>query len=592
MTDDSRAPGGATPDDGRVHGPNAGDEDAAPSLTDQLLVSGPPRYEGMAPPDPGASSYGEEGRPYGSVGVPSQGGPTTMPDQDGLPGLEQGGPGYAPQGGQPGLDDGRPGYVGQNGRPGLEQGGPGYAPQGGQPGLDDGRPGYVGQNGWPGLDEGRPAYTGQGAPAYGQGGRPGEQQGPPRPIFTPHNQPQPSPVPYAWGTPPGGPGGTGPNWAPVPSVRPSERSGPVMGVFVAVAVAVALIAGALGAGIGVVATRNSGPRSVDLGGGSTTGAKNRDPGSVAGIAKRVVPSVVMIKVANATEGGAGTGFIVNGGYIVTNNHVVAPAAQGGTMQVVFNDGKTTSASIIGRDPNSDIAVIKPGSLDGRPALLLGDSDGIAVGDPVIAIGSPLGLAGTVTTGIVSALNRPVTTSGESGESAYISAVQTDAAINPGNSGGPLVDSQGRVIGVNSAIATLGGQSLGGDKQQSGSIGLGFAIPSNQVKRVAEQLIKGGKVTHPIIGACMDMSYQGSGARIATSGSATQCKGGTITPGGPAEKAGLKAGDVITSFGGKPIGGADELIVAIRSKSPGDTVPVVYTRAGQSRTVQLTLAAGN
>ncbi|MEV5747495.1 hypothetical protein AB0L00_06720, partial [Actinoallomurus sp. NPDC052308] len=161
MTDDSRAPGGATPDDGRVHGPNAGDEDAAPSLTDQLLVSGPPRYEGMAPPDPEASSYGEEGRPYGSAGVPSQGGPTTMPDQDGRPGLEQAGPGYAAQGGQPGLDEGRPAYAGQNGRPGLEQGGPGYAPQNGQPGLDEGRPAYAGQNGRPGLEQGGPGYAPQ-----------------------------------------------------------------------------------------------------------------------------------------------------------------------------------------------------------------------------------------------------------------------------------------------------------------------------------------------------------------------------------------------------------------------------------------------
>ncbi|MCO5972002.1 trypsin-like peptidase domain-containing protein [Actinoallomurus soli] len=591
MTDDSRAPGGSAPDDGRVRGPNTGDEDGTLSLTDQLLVSGPPRYEGMAPPDPGASSaYGEDGRPYGPAGGSGQGGPTTPPEQNGRPGFGQGGPGYAGQGGSAGFEQGGPGYTGQNGSAGYEPSPPGFAGQGGSAGFEQGGPGYTGQNGSPGAEEGRQAY-GQGAPAYGYGGRPGEQ-GAPRPIFTPHDQPPPSSVPYAWGTPPGGPGGTTPNWAPVPPVRPNERSGPVMGVFVAVAVAVALIAGALGAGIGVVATRDSGPKAVDLGGGSSTGAKNRAPGSVAGIARRVVPSVVMIKVANATEGGAGTGFIVNGGYIVTNNHVVAPAAQGGTMQVVYNDGKTTSASIVGRDPNSDIAVIKPATLDGRPALLLGDSDGIAVGDPVIAIGSPLGLAGTVTTGIVSALNRPVTTSGESGESAYISAVQTDAAINPGNSGGPLVDSQGRVIGVNSAIATLGGQTLGGDKQQSGSIGLGFAIPSNQVKRVAEQLIKGGKVTHPIIGACMDMSYQGNGARISTSGSATQCKGGAITPGGPAEKAGLKAGDVITSFAGKAIGGADELIVAIRSKSPGDTVPVVFTRGGQSRTVQLTLAAGN
>jgi putative serine protease PepD len=373
---------------------------------------------------------------------------------------------------------------------------------------------------------------------------------------------------------------------------PRERRNPAMSVFV---VMVALVAAALGAGVGVIASGGGGDRggSVDLGGGATsTGSKNRDPGSIAGIARRLVPSVVMIKVSNGAEGGAGTGFIVRGGYIVSNNHVVAAAVNGGSMQVVFNDGRTTTASVVGHDPNSDIAVIKPAALGNRPALTLGNSDDLAVGDPVIAIGSPLGLAGTVTTGIVSALNRPVSTSGQGGESAYINAVQTDAAINPGNSGGPLVDAQGRVIGVNSAIATLGNQALGNDKQQSGSIGLGFAIPSNQVKRVAEQLISSGKATHPVIGACIDMSFQGGGARIATADSPTQCKGGTVVPGGPAQKAGLKPGDVISSFGGKPIAGSDELIVAIRSKAPGDTVQIAYTRGGQRTTVQLTLGAGN
>jgi putative serine protease PepD len=276
---------------------------------------------------------------------------------------------------------------------------------------------------------------------------------------------------------------------------------------------------------------------------------------------------------------------------VTNNHVVAPAVSGGNMQVVFNDGKTTTATVVGHDPTSDIAVIKPGTLAGRKALTLGNSDALAVGDPVIAIGSPLGLAGTVTTGIVSALNRPVSTSGEGGESAFINAVQTDAAINPGNSGGPLVDSKGEVIGVNSAIATLGSQTLGSDKQQSGSIGLGFAIPSNQVKKVAEQLINGGKATHAVIGACIDMSYQGGGARIATDGSQT-CKGGTIVPGGPAQKAGLKAGDIITSFDAKPISGSDQLIMAIRAKSPGQRVQIAYTRGSQRSTTMLTLGAGN
>jgi putative serine protease PepD len=440
-----------------------------------------------------------------------------------------------------------------------------------------------------------------------------------RPAFSPHHydqqqrqqQPQHQPPSYdqqqraaspsyGWNAqqPPGGgfpgqPGQQGPNWAPVPGPPPRERRGPSTGLFLIVSVVVALLAGALGAGIGVMATGDR-TGTVDLGGGkstSSTGAKNRDPGSVAGIAQRLVPSVVMIKVSNGTEGGAGTGFVVHGGYIVTNNHVVAPAVGGGTMQVVFSDGKTTTATVVGHDPTSDIAVIKPGTLAGRKALTLGNSDAMAVGDPVIAIGSPLGLAGTVTTGIVSALNRPVSTSGEGGESAFINAVQTDAAINPGNSGGPLVDSRGEVIGVNSAIATLGSQSLGSDKQQSGSIGLGFAIPSNQVKKVAEQLINNGKATHAVIGACIDMAYQGGGARIATDGSQT-CKSGTIVPGGPAEKAGLKAGDIITSFDGRPISGSDELIMAIRAKSPGDRVQVAYTRGSQRSTTLLTLGAGN
>jgi putative serine protease PepD len=430
--------------------------------------------------------------------------------------------------------------------------------------------------------------------------------GPPRPAFTPHQyeppqyqqpygqqqQPPPQTAPHygGWNTQTTPGLAPAPNWAPVPAPEQHERRGPGMSLFLIVSVVVALVAGALGAGIGVLASGGGKNDRVDLGGGtSASGTKNRDPGSVAGIAQRVAPSVVMIKVTNGTEGGAGTGFVVHGGYIVTNNHVVAPALSGGNMQVVFSDSKTTTATVVGHDPNSDIAVIKPATLDNRKALTLGNSDSLAVGDPVIAIGSPLGLAGTVTTGIVSALNRPVSTSGEGGESAFINAVQTDAAINPGNSGGPLVDSQGRVIGVNSAIATLGGQSPGGDRQQSGNIGLGFAIPSNQVKTVAEQLIKGGKVMHPIIGACMDTTFMGSGARIDTDGS--KCKGGSVLPGGPAQKAGLKAGDVITSFDGKPITSSDELVIAIRSKQVGQRVTVVFTRGNQRQTTVVTIGAG-
>ncbi len=589
MTEDSRAHGDPPSDDARE--PDRHD-DATPSPADRLLVSGPPRQEGMAPPDPGVRSLYGAPPPAGRSG-PYGGPPATMP--------EMAAPGTAAPGtAAPGGPGGGPGPREMSGRFG---GGTNPGDSGGYGGYrrDDlgGGFGSTGQGDAGGYGGG----FGQDDMGAGPGGGPGQggrtgKAGPSQPAFATHHQPRPASVPYGWGGEPpnGGPAGpAGPNWASIPPMPPGpERPAPAMSVFVVVSVIVALIAGALGAGIGVLATRGDGGGTVDLGGGggaSTTGATNRAPDSVAGIARRVVPSVVMIKVTNGTESGAGTGFIVNGGYIVTNNHVVAAAADGGTMQVVYNDGRTTSATIVGHDPNSDIAVIKPGTLGNRPALVLGNSDGLAVGDPVIAIGSPLGLAGTVTTGIVSALNRPVTTSGEGGESAYISAIQTDAAINPGNSGGPLVDSRGRVIGVNSAIATLGSPGLG-DKQQSGNIGLGFAIPSNQVKRVAEQLIKNGKATHTVIGACLDMSYQGGGARISTAGSATQCKSGPIVPGGPADKAGLKPGDIITAFDGKPIAGTDELIVAIRAMAPGDTVQITYTRAGQSRTTSLTLAAGD
>ena len=579
MTEDSRAPGGPPQDDRRTREPEAGHAGASQGPADQPLVSGPPA--GMAPPDSGpVAPYGappaDSGSPYGAPA--DSGSPYGAPADSGSPygAPQDSGPSY----GAP-ADSGSPSSYGG---PSAETGA--SAPYGAAPA--DGRPAPYGapQRNEPQRNEpSRPAF----APHHYEQGY-GQQR--PAAYGGWNAQPQQQPHPQQHQQAGGGyPGGPGPNWAPVPSPERRERRGPSTGVFMIVAVVVALLAGALGAGIGVMASDDR-TGSVDLGGGSTAaGSKNRDPGSIAGIAQRLVPSVVMIKVSNGTEGGAGTGFIVRGGYIVTNNHVVAPAASGGNMQVVFNDGKTTTATIVGHDPTSDIAVIKPATLGGRQALTLGNSDDLAVGDPVIAIGSPLGLAGTVTTGIVSALNRPVSTSGEGGESAFINAVQTDAAINPGNSGGPLVNAKGEVIGVNSAIATLGSQTLGNDKQQSGSIGLGFAIPSNQVKKVAEQLISGGKATHAVIGACIDMSYQGGGARIATDGSQT-CKGGTIVAGGPAEKAGLKAGDIITSFDNKPISGSDELIMAIRAKTPGQRVTVAYTRGAQKSTTELTLGAGN
>jgi putative serine protease PepD len=288
----------------------------------------------------------------------------------------------------------------------------------------------------------------------------------------------------------------------------------------------------------------------------------------------VLPVVVQIEERSATGGGTGSGFVIRqDGYILTNNHVVAGAVDGGSLTVRFKDGATKTASIVGRDASYDLAVVKVDAT-GLPTAALGNSSNVVVGDTAIAVGSPLGLEGTVTSGIISALNRPVTAGG-SGESSYINAIQTDAAINPGNSGGPLVDAQGRVVGVNSTIATLGAST----GQQAGSIGLGFAIPINEAKRVAEEIISTGKSTHPIIGVSVDLTYAGPGAQIKS-----------VTAGGPAANAGLKAGDVIVSINGRTIADSTELIVAIRSYAPGDTVTIGIKDGSGTRDVRVTLGS--
>lgn len=342
------------------------------------------------------------------------------------------------------------------------------------------------------------------------------------------------------------------------------------------AVVLAVIAGLIGGIFGASSSGSLFGHSIKL--TSVSSAIERPPGSVADIAKRVIPSVVSITAKSSSGGATGTGFVIDSaGYILTNNHVVADAATtSGKLEVQLNDGKKFSATIVGRDSAYDLAVLKIGAT-GLTALTFGDSDKVVVGDSVIAIGSPLGLSGTVTLGIISAKNRAVT-AGESGsESSFINALQTDAAINPGNSGGPLVDAAGAVIGVNSAIATLG-SSFG---SQSGSIGLGFAIPINQARKTAEQLIKSGKATYPVVGVSLDMQYTGEGAKIAESP-------GAILPNGPAAMAGLKAGDVITKFDGRTISAPEELIVAIRAKSVGDKVRLTYTRSGKSYEATLVL----
>lgn len=345
------------------------------------------------------------------------------------------------------------------------------------------------------------------------------------------------------------------------------------------AIALSLVVGVVAGSVGASSSGSFFGHSVNL--VRSTAAVERSPKSVAGIAARVLPSVVSIDAETANSGATGSGFVIDSaGYILTNNHVITEAVtSGGTITVHLSDDSRYPATVVGRDSSYDLAVLKIQKTN-LVALQFGDSDKVAVGDPVIAIGSPLGLAGTVTLGIISAKNRPVTAGESASENSFINALQTDAAINPGNSGGPLVDATGAVIGVNSAIASLG-SSLG---SQTGSIGLGFAIPINQARKTAQQLISTGKAVYPIMGISVDMQYQGRGALIAKTAT-------SVKVGGPAAKAGLKAGDIITAIDGRLINTAEELIVTVRSHSVGDQVKVRYLRGKVSGEVTLILTAG-
>ncbi|GAA3028219.1 S1C family serine protease [Streptosporangium longisporum] len=397
--------------------------------------------------------------------------------------------------------------------------------------------------------------------------------------------------------PPAQAAGMGPGWAPPPGgsglplgfggTAPAvARRGPRTPTLVILAVVIALLASLLGSVGTYLLTRptDSGRDpsfSLDK---APSGSNVRPPDSVAGVASKVLPSVVSLAVEGGASSSTGSGFLIKGGYVVTNNHVVAAAAPNGQIQIQFNNRRSTSAVIVGRDPESDLAVVKPNETFGAPEITLGNSDNVVVGDPVIAIGSPLGLTGTVTSGIVSSLNRPVQAGEEnSSDTTWLSAVQTDAAINPGNSGGPLVNTNGEVIGVNSAIATLG-RSVGG---QSGSIGLGFAIPVNHARRVAQELITTGKARKSRIGVTIDPRYQGVGVRIAT-----QVTEGTqpIEPNGPAAQAGLKPGDVILEVEGVVLQDGNELIAMIRNRAPGEKLTVKYQRGGQEKSATVIVGA--
>jgi len=363
---------------------------------------------------------------------------------------------------------------------------------------------------------------------------------------------------------------------PKPVAPKSKWSQPILAAVVAGLIA-GLLGGTMGYQLSSTFASNSGiSANLTSAHGDTS---PRPDGSIAGIAKNVLPVVVSIDVASSSGNGTGSGIIIKStnawSYVLTNNHVVVGAGGAGRITVHFQNLKSIGASIVGRDPSYDLAVLKIAASN-LPVATLGNSDDVVVGDTAIAIGSPLGLSGTVTSGIISALNRPVT-AGSSGDSSFINAIQTDAAINPGNSGGPLVNAQGQVIGINSAIATLGSSSLSGE---SGSIGLGFSIPINEARRVATELMRTGSSTHPIVGISVDMRYTGVGAKVSE-----------VTPGGPAAKTDLKPGDVITAIDGEPVNDGTELIVKIRARNSGDKV-VLSRRNNADVTVVLGSKASN
>lgn len=364
---------------------------------------------------------------------------------------------------------------------------------------------------------------------------------------------------------------------PPPGVTPAVTSPPPksggVGKFIAIAALTGLLAGVGGGALGYQLAQDSGTTtSVTANAPSNPEALSpRADGSIATIAEKVLPSVVSLEVSGSGQAGSGSGFIVSeDGYILTNNHVIEAAADGGSIDVVLEDGTSVTGELIGRNADYDLAVVKIDKT-GLTPLAVGDSAGVKVGDLVIAIGSPLGLEGTVTSGIVSSLDRPVTAGGSGGgETSFINAIQTDAPINPGNSGGPLVNAEGQVIGVNSAIASL---NTGADGQ-AGSIGLGFAIPINTANRIAQEIIQTGTSATPIIGAEIDFSYSGDGARVQG-----------VTAGGPAASAGLKADDVIVAVNGERVDDAVGLITDIRQFAPGDEITLTL-ESGREITVTL------
>ena len=439
-----------------------------------------------------------------------------------------------------------------------------------------------------------PGYR-SGQPSYGQPGYSAGQSGH---GYQPSTASYPPTAPYqapGWqhgGYPPSSGSYPAGNWTPQPGYPPAESgSGPTRvrrRPLVILALVAALLGGGVGGGIVALADGSNG-HSVNTGLRITnsTGAPaaNLD-GTISAAAAKIRPSVVTINVTGQQEAGTGSGVIIrDDGTILTNDHVVDIANGAGDIQVVLSDGRTAAAKILGRDTSDDLAVVKVDGLTGLTAATFAKSSSLKVGQTVVAVGAPLGLSDTVTSGIVSTLARPVR-AGDN-DQAVFNAVQTDAAINPGNSGGPLVDLNGSVVGINAAIASNesgGGLQIPGQQTQSGNIGIGFAIPSDEASRIASELIATGKATHAVLGVQVQNTTSNSGqAGVSLH---------DVTPGGVADKAGLKAGDLITKLGDQQVSTADALIAAVRSHAPGEQVSVTYTRGGKASTITVTLGSSD
>ena len=385
--------------------------------------------------------------------------------------------------------------------------------------------------------------------------------------------------------------------APIPRVRPKKSR---RGIVVAGAVAAAMVGGGIGTATMLANERANDATTVKAPIAQAPAAPHpaakQPAGSVEQVAAKVMPSVVKLQIDMGGQGDEGSGIVLSAdGLILTNNHVVAPAAgedQGAqptsadstdsgevSKTVTFSNGQTAPFTVVGTDPAGDLAIVRAQGVSGLTPITMGSSKDVKVGEQVVAIGSPLGLQGTVTTGIVSALDRPVAAGdGSGGNVSVLDAIQTDAAINPGNSGGALVNMNGELIGVNSAIASMGGDA-GSGGGQSGSIGLGFAIPADQAKRIADELVSTGTASHGSLGVQLSNdATTGGGAAIAD-----------VVDGGPAATAGLPSSAVITKIDGQVIDGPEALVAAVRSRAPGDTVSVTYLDAsGAAQTTQVTL----